>query len=98
MAGHDTSVRKMAPLMKPWLMLSPSVTKRCVGVVPAGGVTAMPRVGSVSGCRGSVWISTSAGTSDTQSSTMAHPSWTAHSVDFTGCRARYVNTMSRVGP
>ena len=74
MAGHDTSVRNTAPLMKPWLMLSPIVTRRWSAVVAAAaGVTGIPRIGSVTGWRGSLRMSTSAGVSDTQSSPMAHP-------------------------
>src|SRR5213593_3394208 len=47
--------------MNPWVSESPTVTSRCF-VGPAAAVgTSIPRVGSVTGSRGLVWISTSSG-------------------------------------
>jgi hypothetical protein len=62
-AGHERSVRKIAPLMNPCVIESPIVTRRCRGRLLRATATGMPRVGSRSGARGSVWISSSAGVS-----------------------------------
>ena len=60
-AGQDRSVRWIAPLMKPWVRESPTVTSRCLAGFASAGVTSIPSLGSVSGSRGLLRISTSSG-------------------------------------
>ena len=55
-------MRCTAPLMNPWLSESPTVTNRWrAGTSGLLTDTGTPSVGSVSGRRGSAWISTSGG-------------------------------------
>jgi hypothetical protein len=51
-AGHERSVRETAPLVRPWVRESPTVTSRCTGSVGGAGTSgsrgpsATPSVGS----------------------------------------------------
>jgi hypothetical protein len=54
-------VLKIAALWNPWVSESPMLTSRFRGVPSATGGTVTPRVGSVSGTRGSEEMTTSSG-------------------------------------